>query len=70
MSANTTESDDALARRKASLRTALVLASIAVVFFFGVIASKLLGSPVASIGVIGTVVLLFLVVSIGRHLRK
>jgi len=57
-------------RRKASQRTALVLASIALVFFVGVIAARFLGSPVASIGVIGGAVLLFLVVAIGRHLRK
>lgn len=62
---------DELARRKAAnVRTALVLASIAVVFFFGVIVSRYLGSPIASIGVIGGAVLLFLVVAIGRHLRK
>jgi hypothetical protein len=57
-------------RRRANVRTALVFASIAVVFFVGVIASRLLGSPVTSIGVIGGALLLFLVVVIGRHLRK
>jgi uncharacterized membrane protein YoaK (UPF0700 family) len=61
--------DDA-ARRKASVRTALVLASIAVVFFVGVIAARLIGSALASIAVIGSAVLLFLVVAIGRHLRR
>jgi hypothetical protein len=57
------------ADRKSNLRTALVLASIAGVFFVGAIASRYLGSPVASIGVVGGAVLLFLVVAIGRHLR-
>jgi len=66
---NDTQISDA-ERRKASVRTALVFASIAVVFFFGVIASRLLGSPMISIGVIGGAVLLFIVVAIGRHLRK
>jgi hypothetical protein len=56
--------------RAANKRTALVLASIAAVFFVGVIASKLLGSPAMSIGVIGGAVLLFLVIAIGRHLRR
>jgi hypothetical protein len=63
-------SDQELSQRKAATRTALTLASIAVVFFFGVIAARLLGSPVASIGVIGIAVLLFLAVAIGRLLRK
>jgi hypothetical protein len=57
------------ARRKASVRTGLVLGSIALVFFFGIIASRWLGSPLASIGVVGAAVLLFLVLAIGRHLR-
>jgi hypothetical protein len=57
------------AQRKASVRTALVLASIAVVFFGGVIASTYFQSPVASVGVMGTTLLLFLVAAIGRHLR-
>ncbi len=56
--------------RKANVRTGLVLASIALVFFVGVFAARLIGSPIASIAVIGGAVLLFLVVAIGRHLRK
>jgi hypothetical protein len=52
------------------VRTGLILATIALVFFFGVIAAHMLGTPVVSIGVVGTAVLLYLIVSIGRHLRK
>jgi hypothetical protein len=55
--------------RVANRRTALTLASIAVVFFFGIIASKFMGGPVTGIGVVGTAVLLYLVVAIGRNLR-
>jgi hypothetical protein len=57
-------------RRSANVRTAAVLASIAVVFFFGIIASKYMGDPTTAIGVIGSAVLLYLVVAIGRHLRR
>jgi hypothetical protein len=56
--------------RAANLRTAWILASIAAVFFVGIIASKFLGSPSTSISVIGAAVLLFLVVAIGRNLRR
>jgi ABC-type multidrug transport system fused ATPase/permease subunit len=62
---------DASARlRRSNVRTALVLLAIAVVFFFGIIATKLLGDPRLSISVLGAAVLLFLVVAIGRNLRK
>jgi hypothetical protein len=40
------------------------------VFFFGIIASKYMGDPTTAIGVIGSAVLLYLVVAIGRHLRR
>jgi Na+/H+ antiporter NhaD/arsenite permease-like protein len=55
--------------RATNRRTALTLASIAVVFFFGIIASKFMGGPVTGIGVVGAAVLLYLVVAIGRNLR-
>ena len=58
------------AKKAANRRTGLILLSIALVFFFGAIGAKLLGSPTASIAVLGTAVLLFLVMAIGRHLRK
>ena len=57
-------------KQSANLRTALVLLSIALVFFFGIIASKFMGDPTTAISVIGTAVLLYLVVAIGRNLRR
>ena len=39
-------------------------------FFVGVIASKWMGTPQTSIAVLGSAVLLFLIVAIGRNLRK
>ena len=56
-------------QRKANIRTALVFASIAVVFFVGIIVAHALGGPVVGVGVVGGAVLLFLVFAIGRHLR-
>ena len=55
--------------RASNRRTALTLASIAVVFFFGIIATKFMGGPATGIGVVGSAVLLYLVVAIGRNLR-
>ena len=54
----------------ANRKTGLILLSIAVVFFFGVFGARLIGSPVASISVLGGVVFLYLLLAIGRHLRK
>jgi hypothetical protein len=54
--------------RRANLRVALSLASIAVVFFAGIIAVQLLGSTEAGLTVVGAAVFLFLVVAIGRNL--
>ena len=65
---NVTKNSDA--NRKATVRTGLILASIALVFFVGVIAAHLVGTPLVSVSVIGAAVLLYLVISIGRHLRK
>jgi len=64
------KADEAARRRSANLRTALVFASIAVVFFFGIIATKFMGGPTVGIGVMGAAVLLFLAFAIGRNLRK
>ena len=62
---------DAQARLRASnRRTALTLASIAVVFFVGIIASKFMGGYTTGVGVVGAAVLLYLVVAIGRNLRS
>jgi hypothetical protein len=56
--------------KRANRRTGLVLLAIALVFFFGIILSRFIESPAVSIGVVGGAVLLYLVVAIGRHLRK
>jgi hypothetical protein len=65
-----TSAADAAARlRAANRRTALVLLTIALVFFVGIIATKFMGGPTTGIGVVGSAVLLYLVVAIGRNLR-
>ena len=65
-----TKPDDARRLKSANLRTALVFASIALVFFVGIIATKWMGGPTIGIGVMGVAVLVFLVFAIGRNLRK
>jgi hypothetical protein len=62
--------DEARRLRSANLRTALVFASIAVVFFVGIIASRFMGGPVTGIVVMGAAVLVFLAFAIGRNLRR
>jgi hypothetical protein len=54
----------------ASRRTALVLASIAAVFFAGVILAQYADSPSVGIAVLGFAILGFLIVAIGRNVRK
>ena len=54
--------------RGANLRTALILLSIALVFFFGIIFAKYVGDASTGMTVIGFAVLLFLIVTIGRNL--
>ena len=61
---------DPARQRAANVRTALVLASIALTFFFGVIASKYLGGYETGMSVVGFAVFVFLVFAIGRNLRK
>jgi hypothetical protein len=56
--------------RAANRRVAWTLASIAAVFFAGIIATRVFGGGTIGIGVMGTVVLLFLVIAIGRNLRR
>ena len=56
--------------RNSNVRTALTLASIAVVFFFGIIAAKLSGDASTGMTVLGAAVLLFLALAIGRNLRR
>ena len=57
-------------RRAASRRTALVLISIAVAFFAGVILAQYSGAPSVGIAVLGFAILGFLIVAIGRNVRK
>ena len=57
-------------QKAANRRTGLLLLAIALLFFFGVIASRLIDDPLVSIGVVGGAVLLYLIVAIGRHLGK
>lgn len=61
---------DPARQRAANVRTALVLASIALTFFLGVIASKYLGGYETGMSVVGFAVFVFLVFAIGRNLRK
>jgi hypothetical protein len=62
---------DAAQRLRASnRRTAWILSSIAAGFFAGIIATKWMGGEAVGIGIMGTIVLLFLIVAIGRNLRS
>jgi len=57
------------AAERKNLRTALAFASIAALFFVGVIVAHVFGGPLIGASVLGAAVLLFLVVAIGRNLR-
>jgi hypothetical protein len=57
-------------RKAANVRTALVFASIAAMFFVGIIVAHAVGGPVVGVGVMGAVVFLFVAFAIGRNLRK
>jgi hypothetical protein len=61
---------DAPRLRAANRRTAAMLAAIALLFFFGIIATRFIDSAAVSTGVVGGAMLLYLMVAIGRHLRK
>jgi hypothetical protein len=63
-------SSDKPSVRTSNLRTALILLSIALVFFFGIIFARFIGDASTGMSVIGFAVLLFLAVSIGRNLRR
>jgi hypothetical protein len=65
----TPETRETIRLRASNRRTAFTLVSIAAVFFFGIIATKFMGGPATGIGVVGSAVLLYLVVAIGRNLR-
>ena len=56
-------------QRSASLRTALILVSIAAVFFGGIIVSQYFGGNAVGIGVVGLAIIGFLLVTVGRRLR-
>jgi len=57
-------------RKVANVRTALVFASIAAVFFVGIIVARVFAGPLVGVGIMGAAVLLFLAFAIGRSLRK
>jgi hypothetical protein len=59
--------DDKQVPRRANLRTALTLASIAVVFFGGIIAAQLTGADAIWIGVVGIGTIGFLLATLGRR---
>ena len=56
--------------RAANRRTALILVSIAVIFFLGIVFAKFMGDASTSMTVLGSAVLLFLVLAIGRNIWK
>ena len=62
--------DDTARLRKANLRTAAILLSIALVFFGGIILAQYLGGTTAGIVVIGIAILLYLITAILRNLRS
>ena len=66
----TTSTQDTSVQRRANRRTALVLASIALVFFVGILATRFIGDGSTGISVLGGAVLLFLILAIGRNLRR
>ena len=70
MPANPAPQQSAERVRRANVRTALVLASIAAVFFVGILAVKLMGDTSTGMTVLGSAVLLFLALAIGRNLLK
>ena len=61
---------DGVTRRRASVRTALILASIALVFFGGIIYAQYSGEPTVGMSVLGFGVIGFLLVAIGRNFRQ
>lgn len=58
------------AKRRANLRVGLTLASIAVVFFGGIIAAQYSGSASVGIGVLGLAIAGFLAAAVGRGVRR
>ncbi|GIK85678.1 MAG: hypothetical protein BroJett026_11590 [Betaproteobacteria bacterium] len=62
--------NDAARLRATNVRTALVLLTIALVFFGGVIAARFMGGWTTGISVVGFAVFVFLAFAIGRNLRS
>lgn len=56
--------------RAANRRTGLILLAISLLFFFGFIVTRFITDEAVSIAIVGGAVLLYLLVAIGRHLRK
>jgi uncharacterized membrane protein YoaK (UPF0700 family) len=61
---------EALARKRANTRTGLILASVALTFFVGIIVAKMLGGFDEGISIMGILVCLYLVIAIGRNVRS
>ena len=56
--------------RAANRRTGLILLAISLLFFVGFIVTRFITNEAVSIAIVGGAVLLYLIVAIGRHLRK
>jgi hypothetical protein len=70
MSAPLLRPDQATEPRRANRRTALILGSIALVFFGGIIGAQYTGAATLGIGVVGFGIIGFLLVVIERNGRK
>ncbi len=55
---------------RANVRLGLTLASIAAIFFVGVIAARYFGPEGGGLTVLGLAIVVFLVVAIGRSIRS
>jgi hypothetical protein len=56
--------------KAANRRTGLLLAAIALLFFVGIFLTRLFDDPRLSPAILGGAAVLFLIIAIGRHLRK
>jgi len=70
MRTDTPTKDRLQAPRRANLRTAAVLLSIAVVFFGGIIAAQYTGAGAVGIGVVGMGIIGFLLATASRRARR
>jgi len=61
---------DAKLARRANVRTAVTLLSIAVVFFGGIIAAQYTGANAVGIGAVGFGIIGFLIAVAGRRVRR